>query len=236
MKKTMFPAGERGYANHGWLKSHHTFSFANYHNPNRMSFGALRVLNDDNVAPGMGFSKHRHDNMEIVSIPLSGSLLHEDSEGNKAVINHGDIQIMSAGSGIFHSEKNNSSKEEVKFFQIWVFTKFENIKPNYDQKTFLVENRQNKLQVVVSPDSADGGVHINQDTVFYLGNFDEGRNFTFKKKFSENRIFLMVLEGGVEIEGENLSRRDAIGFTETDSVEFKSTVTGTQLLVIEVPE
>jgi redox-sensitive bicupin YhaK (pirin superfamily) len=236
MKKILFPANDRGFANHGWLKSYHTFSFANFHNPNRMNFGALRVVNDDNVAASMGFGRHQHANMEIVSIPLSGSLQHEDSEGNKAVINHGDIQIMSAGTGIFHAEKNNSNSEEVKFFQIWVFPKFENIKPNYDQKTFLAADRHNKFQIVVSPDNADGGVHINQESVFYLGNFDKDSLVTFKKKFDENSVFLMVIEGEIDVAGEKLNRRDAIGISDFEKIDIKSLTENTQLLVIEVPE
>lgn len=236
MKKILFPANDRGFANHGWLKSYHTFSFANYHNPNKMNYGALRVVNDDNVAASMGFGRHQHANMEIVSIPLSGSLQHEDSEGNKAVINHGDVQIMSAGTGIFHAEKNNSNAEEVKFFQIWVFPKFENIKPNYDQKTFLAADRHNKFQIVVSPDSADGGVHINQDAVFYLANFDKDSMVSFKKKFDKNSIFLMVIEGEIEAAGEKLNRRDAIGLSDFDEIDIKSLTENTQLLVIEVPE
>jgi quercetin 2,3-dioxygenase len=236
MKMTLFLASERGFANHGWLKSFHTFSFANYHNAEKMHFGALRVLNDDIVSGGMGFGKHRHDNMEIVSIPLSGALQHEDSEGNKTIINHGDVQIMSAGTGIFHSEKNNSHEKEVKFLQIWVFPKAENIKPNYDQKTFLAADRHNKFQIIVSPDATHGGVHINQDAVFYLANFDENFKATFIKKFANNNLFLMVLEGEITIADKKLSNRDAIGISDFDEITFESLAQNSQLLLIEIPQ
>ncbi len=236
MKKELFKAKDRGYANHGWLKSHHTFSFANFYDPKREHFGALRVVNDDTVAGGMGFSKHRHDNMEIISIPLAGALQHEDSEGNKTVIKQGEVQIMSAGTGIFHSEKNNSHSEEVQFFQIWVFPKLANILPRYDQKLFDMAGRTNKFQIVVSPDFADGGVIINQDAVFYLGYFEENITTVFKKKFENNLIFIMVIEGEVEIENERLLKRDAIGLSDFTEIEIKSVINNTTLLVIEVPK
>lgn len=236
MKKILFPASERGSANHGWLKANHTFSFGSYYDPQKVHFGALRVLNDDTVAPAMGFSKHPHDNMEIVTIPLSGALKHADSEGNSEIIYAGDVQHMSAGTGIYHSEINASRDEEVKLFQIWLFPKFKNIAPAYHQKTFDIADRKNKFQLVVSPDEADNVVLIRQDAAFYLGNFDQNFETTFTKKFPENRIFLMVIEGKIEVADEILGRRDAIGLWELNELKIKSVEENTQLLLMEVPE
>ena len=173
-RTVLHPANTRGHANHGWLNSFHTFSFAGYNNPERMHFGALRVLNDDSVAGGMGFSKHPHDNMEIISIPLSGDLEHQDSMGNKTVIRQNDVQVMSAGTGVAHSEKNHNQQQEVKFLQIWVFPNKRGIKPNYGQQTFAPEARHNQLLQVVSPDGDGTNPHIQQDAWFHIGNFDEG--------------------------------------------------------------
>lgn len=235
MKKTIYKANERGYANHGWLKANHTFSFANYYEPKKVNFGALRVLNDDTVAPGMGFSKHPHDNMEIVTIPLSGALKHEDSAGNSEIIYHGDVQHMTAGTGIYHSEKNASHSEEVKLFQIWIFPKERNIAPAYHQKSFAVANRQNKFQIVVSPDPADDAVYIHQDAMFYLGDFDENKEISFQKRFEKNGIFLMVIEGEVEVAEEKLNRRDAIGLEQVNDLKILSLAPNTQLLLMEIP-
>lgn len=236
MEKILFPASERGSANHGWLKANHTFSFGGYYDPKKVNFGALRVLNDDTVSGGMGFSKHRHDNMEIVTIPLSGALKHSDSEGNSEVIYSGDVQHMSAGTGIFHAEMNANSHEEVKLFQIWIFPKYENIAPAYHQKSFKKEDRINKFQLVVSPDEADNVVIIRQDAAFYLGDFEENFEINFSKKFPENKIFLMVIEGKIETEGETLGRRDAIGLSNINELKIKSLEANTQLLLMEVPE
>jgi quercetin 2,3-dioxygenase len=188
MEKILFPANERGSANHGWLKANHTFSFGSYYDPQKMNFGAMRVLNDDTVAPGMGFSKHPHDNMEIVTIPLEGDLKHADSEGNTEIIRAGDVQHMSAGTGIYHSETNANRDLEVKLFQIWFFPKYKNIQPEYHQKSFDISDRKNKFQLVVSPDEADDVVLIRQDVAIYLGNFDENEQVNFQKKFPENGI------------------------------------------------
>ncbi len=211
MNKIIHKADSRGYADHGWLQSFHSFSFANYHNPEKVRFGLLRVLNDDIVAPGMGFGTHPHDNMEIVTIPLKGELAHQDSTGNKEVIKAGEVQIMSAGSGLTHSEFNNSKKEFVNLFQIWVFPKEKNITPRYDQKIFDPEERKNKFQIVVSPDEKDGALWINQDAYFTLGNFDEGNSVKYEIKKNGNGVYIMITEGSAEIDGEVLSRRDAIG-------------------------
>ena len=234
MNKIIHKADSRGYADHGWLQSFHSFSFANYHNPEKVRFGLLRVLNDDIVAPGMGFGTHPHDNMEIVTIPLKGELAHQDSTGNKEVIKAGEIQIMSAGSGLTHSEFNNSKKEFVNLFQIWVFPKEKNITPRYDQKIFDPEERTNKFQTVVSPDEKDGALWINQDAYFTLGNFDEGNSVKYEIKKNGNGVYIMITEGSAEIDGEVLSRRDAIGLSDLSSVEIKL-LAKSELLLIEVP-
>lgn len=234
MNKIIHKADSRGYADHGWLQSFHSFSFANYHNPEKVRFGLLRVLNDDIVAPGMGFGTHPHDNMEIVTIPLKGELAHQDSTGNKEVIKAGEIQIMSAGSGLTHSEFNNSKKEFVNLFQIWVFPKEKNITPRYDQKIFDSEERKNKFQTVVSPDEKNGSLWINQDAFFTLGNFDEGNSVKYEIKKNGNGVYIMITEGSAEIDGEVLSRRDAIGLSDLSSVEIKL-LAKSELLLIEVP-
>ncbi len=236
MPKILFPSSERGHANHGWLNANHTFSFGNYYDPKKVNFGALRVLNDDTVAARMGFSKHRHDNMEIVTIPLAGALKHADSEGNSEIIYNGDVQHMSAGTGIYHSEMNANSDQEVKLFQIWIFPKHKNIPPAYNQKSFKIEDRQNKFQLIVSPNVVDNVVMINQDAAFYLGNFDENFEVSFQKKFLNNYLFLMVIEGKIEVTNETLGRRDAIGLIEIDNFKIKFLLPNTQLLVIEVPK
>ena len=234
MEKIIHKADSRGYADHGWLQSFHSFSFANYHNPEKVRFGLLRVLNDDTVAPGMGFGTHPHDNMEIVTIPLKGELAHQDSTGNKEVIKAGEIQIMSAGSGLTHSEFNNSKKEFVNLFQIWVFPKEKNITPRYDQKVFDPEERKNKFQIVVSPDEKDRALWINQDAYFTLGNFDEGNSVKYEIKKNGNGVYIMITEGSAEIDREVLSRRDAIGLSDLSSVEIKL-LSKSELLLIEVP-
>jgi redox-sensitive bicupin YhaK (pirin superfamily) len=180
-------AESRGHAHHGWLDSHHTFSFANYYNPERMNFGVLRVLNDDRVSEGMGFGTHPHDNMEIISIPLSGDLEHRDSMGNVAVIKNGDVQVMSAGTGITHSEYNKNLNKAVKFLQIWVFPNKRNVTPRYGQLTLKKEERINRLQQIVSPNQNDAGVWIHQNAWFYLSNLSLGKSLQQNDiKFNEN--------------------------------------------------
>jgi len=233
MKTVLHKAATRGHANHGWLDSHHTFSFANYYDPARMHFGALRVLNDDIVEGGGGFGTHPHNDMEIVSIALKGDLQHKDSMGNVAVIQQNDVQIMSAGTGIYHSEFNKNQDREVNFLQIWVFPKTKGIKPRYDQKTFLPENRRNKLQVVVSPDK-DDAVDINQDAWFYLGNLDAGFETTYTLKQPGNGVYAFVINGDVTIAGEKLNKRDGLGIWEFDTFNITADA-NTELLLIEVP-
>lgn len=233
MKTILHKADERGHVNFGWLDSNHSFSFGHYNDPEKIHFGALRVLNDDVVSGGGGFGTHPHDNMEIVSIPLKGDLQHKDSTGRHAVIKQNDVQIMSAGTGIQHSEKNEHEAEEVRFLQIWVFPKEKNIKPRYDQKTFNPADRLNKLQVVVAPD-LDAAVWINQDAWFSLGNFENGHQETYQLKGKGTGIYAFVLEGTVNIEGQQLSRRDALGISEVSEIKIQAK-TGAEILLIEVP-
>lgn len=235
MKTILHKANTRGHANHGWLNSFHTFSFAGYYDPQRTHFGVLRVLNDDTVAGGMGFGAHPHDNMEIISIPTSGDLEHQDSMGNKQVIKQGDVQVMSAGTGVTHSEKNKNQDKEVKFFQIWVFPNKKNVAPRYDQKNFSAVDKHNKLLTVVSPiGTADGGVQIHQDAWFSLGNLDKDFAVSYQLKNKNNGVYAFVIEGEVTINGEKLSRRDGLGITETDQLNIQAD-TAAELLLMEVP-
>ncbi len=227
-------ADSRGDANHGWLHSKHTFSFANYHNPDRMHFGALRVLNDDTVAPGMGFGTHPHDNMEIISIPLEGDLEHKDSMGNVAVIRNGDIQVMSAGTGIRHSEYNKNKDSVVKFLQIWVYPSKRNVTPRYDQITLKKEDRRNKLQQILSPDPNDAGVWIYQDAWFHLGDFDEGSKVTYRLRKNGNGVYLFNLSGNLLVEGIEINSRDGIGIRDMDSINMEAQ-SRAEFLVMEVP-
>jgi len=235
MKQVLHLAQERGSANHGWLNSHHSFSFANYYNPQKMNFGLLRVLNDDTVAPGMGFGKHPHDNMEIISIPLQGDLEHEDSMGNKAVIREGEIQAMSAGTGIFHSEYNASKSDEVKFLQIWIFPREKDVAPRYDQIVLPDLSKANTLHQVLSPNPDDAGIWVHQDAWFNMGTFDNGASQSYDIKRSNNGVYAFIIDGSFEIEGQKLSKRDALGLWETDTIQFKSLEAGSRLLLIDVP-
>jgi hypothetical protein len=227
-------ADTRGVADHGWLNSKHTFSFANYYNPERMHFGVLRVLNDDAVSPGMGFGTHPHDNMEIISIPLEGDLEHKDSMGNVAVIKEGEVQVMSAGTGITHSEYNKNSDKHVKFLQIWVFPNKKNVKPRYDQISIRNIEKKNEFYQVLSPSPDDQGVWIHQDAWFYLGKFDEQASTTYNLKKDGNGIYFFVLNGEVEVEGQKLSKRDGFGIWNTNQVNFKS-LSESRVLLMEVP-
>ncbi|MEC8885070.1 MAG: pirin family protein, partial [Bacteroidota bacterium] len=208
MKKILHKSETRGDANHGWLHSKHTFSFANYYDPQRMNFGVLRVLNDDKVSGGMGFGTHPHQNMEIISIPLSGDLEHQDSMGNTTVIKEGDIQVMSAGTGVQHSEYNKNKDEEVRFLQIWVIPHTQNVEPRYDQITLKKEDRKNKLQQVLSPNKEDAGVWIHQDAWFNMVDLDADKAVTYDFNLASNGLYLFVLEGSVEVADEKLERRD----------------------------
>ncbi|MFN8291182.1 MAG: pirin family protein [Chitinophagaceae bacterium] len=235
MKTVLHKAGSRGHARHGWLDSWHTFSFGGYYDPERIHFGALRVLNDDTVAGGMGFGTHPHDNMEIISIPTSGDLEHQDSMGNTQVIRQGDVQVMSAGTGVQHSEKNKHRDKEVRFFQIWVFPNKKNVTPRYDQQNFPDTERHNKLLTIVSPlGTGDGGVQLHQDAWFSLGKLDKAFSTSYELKKKTNGVYAFVIEGDVTINGQPLSRRDGLGISETDKLDIVAD-SPAELLLMEVP-
>jgi hypothetical protein len=234
MKTILHKANTRGHANHGWLDSHHTFSFANYYNPERMNFGVLRVLNDDRVAPGRGFGTHPHDNMEIISIPLEGDLEHKDSMGNSAVIRQGDVQVMSAGTGVFHSEYNKNADQEVKFLQIWMFPNKQGVEPRYDQITLDQGKMKNQLHQVLSPNPDDEGVWVHQNAWFHLGHLDAGTTLTYEVKDKTNGVYFFLLEGEATIAGQKLEKRDGFGVWETDSVEITADADA-RILVMDVP-
>ncbi|GAC1379542.1 MAG: pirin family protein [Ginsengibacter sp.] len=234
MGQVIHKAGTRGHANHGWLNSYHTFSFGDYYNPERMNFGVLRVLNDDTVAGGKGFGKHPHDNMEIISIPLEGDLEHQDSMGNDAVIQQGDIQVMSAGTGIFHSEQNKNKDQQVKFLQIWIYPDKKNVTPRYDQFTLNLTDRKNKLQQVLSPNEGELGVWIHQQAWFHIGNLDNGFKTTYNLKKKGNGVYIFVLKGDVNINNELLTTRDGMGIWDVNDLEVTA-VSDCEILIMEVP-
>lgn len=234
MRITVHKAADRGGADHGWLKAKHYFSFGGYHNPEKVHFGLLRVLNDDYIAGGGAFPTHPHDNMEIVTIPFTGALKHKDSSGGEGVIKSGDVQIMSAGTGVQHSEANESKTDPVTLFQVWVFPKERNIKPRYDQRNFGEDGRINNWQIVVSPNESDNALWINQDARFALTKLDAGKTIEHQNAFAGNGIYLVVISGSVEIDGEVLQTRDAAGISGADIFKIKSSE-GAELLAIEVP-
>jgi redox-sensitive bicupin YhaK (pirin superfamily) len=218
MNTVLHRADTRGHANHGWLDTYHTFSFANYHNPERMHFGVLRVLNDDRVAEGRGFGTHPHDNMEIISIPLEGDLEHKDSMGNMAVIKEGDVQVLSAGTGIFHSEYNRNQDSEVKFLQIWVFPNKKQVEPRYDQISVRDIEKENQFYQILSPSKDDQGVWIHQNAWFSLGKFSKQTKADYKLHLSNNGVYVFILEGNANIEGQNLEKRDGFGLWDKDNI------------------
>ena len=234
MKSVFHPSDSRGYANHGWLEARHSFSFASWHQPDRLHFGALRVLNDDIIQGGMGFGTHPHDNMEIVTIPLKGDLEHKDSMGNSAVIREGDIQVMSAGTGVQHSEYNNSPDKEINLFQLWLFPNKQNVKPRYDQLPIRSLHQKNKFFQILSPSANDQGVWIHQDAWMHILDADQGQSFDYVLQSPENGVYLIVIEGEVEVDNKTLFRRDAIGIWETDKLTIK-TKTDAELLLVQVP-
>lgn len=231
--RVIHTAESRGTANHGWLISRHTFSFANYYNPDRIHFGALRVLNDDIVKGGMGFGTHPHDNMEIISIPLSGALAHKDSTGNESIIKTGEVQIMSAGTGIHHSEYNHSKNEEVNFLQIWILPKERNISPRYGQKDFTEALTENKLVTVVSPVKSDA-LWINQDAELTLGNLTKNTNVYHKLQFQGNGFYVFLISGEVNLNGEHLNARDAVGYFDLKEIQIEALM-DSKILIIEIP-
>ena len=234
MKKTAFPAQQRGHADHGWLKTYHSFSFANYFNPECMNFGVLRVLNDDFIAGGGGFGTHPHDNMEIITIPFAGDLEHKDSMGNVGVIRQGDVQVMSAGTGILHSEYNKNADVDVELFQIWVFPNQKNVTPRYDQISIQELQTQNSWYQILSPNPDDQGVWIHQDAWFHLGDFSEATNLDYPLKKEDNGLYIMVIEGSATVAGETLNRRDALGLSEVQNVPFE-VAADSKILLMEIP-
>ncbi len=235
MNSVLHKANTRGDANHGWLQSKHTFSFANYHNPERMHFGVLRVLNDDIVAPGMGFGTHPHQNMEIISIPMAGDLEHKDSMNNVAVIKSGDIQVLSAGTGITHSEYNKNKDEQVKFLQIWVIPNKKNVTPRYDQISLNVKDRNNQFEQVLSPNPEDSGVWIHQDAWFNMTNLDKDKELTYQLNNPEkNGVYVFVLKGDATINNQALNNRDGLGVWDVSQLDIKAD-SNTELLLMEVP-
>lgn len=234
MKTVFHEAKSRGYADHGWLKSHHSFSFAGYFNPDRIHFGTLRVLNDDFVEGGMGFGKHPHKNMEIISIPLEGDLQHGDDMGNSGIIRRGDIQVMSAGRGVIHSEKNENSDRPIKFLQIWIYPDTENVAPRYDQINYLANRVENGFQQVVSPDRDDAGVWIHQQAWFSLGNFRKGLKETYHIHREGNGAYVFVISGEISISAYTLKDRDALGIWDTAGFEIEAKKDA-EFLVMDIP-
>lgn len=234
MKTVLHRSDTRGHADHGWLNTHHSFSFASYHHPERMRFGVLRVLNDDRVAPGRGFGTHPHDNMEIISIPLEGDLEHKDSMGNTSVIREGDLQVMSAGTGIFHSEYNKNPDREVKFLQIWVYPNQKDVEPRYDQISLKEIEQNSAFYQVVSPDREDRGAWIYQEAWFHMGNFEPGDSETYTLKKEGNGVYVFVLEGKLEAAGIPLNKRDGLGIWETSDIPFRFNERS-RVLLMEVP-
>jgi redox-sensitive bicupin YhaK (pirin superfamily) len=224
-------ANTRGVADHGWLKSAHSFSFAGYYNPERINFGALRVLNDDMVTGGMGFGEHPHDNMEIISIPLAGKLQHKDSMGNSGVITAGEIQVMSAGTGIYHSEYNGDA---AKFLQIWLFPNQRNVIPRYDQQKINSANVRNEFIQILSPNADDEGVWIYQNAWFNMAKFDANASKTYHLNLAGNGVYVFVLTGDIIVNGEALSSRDGLGITDTNEITISAT-SEAEFLLMEVP-
>ncbi|NDV69559.1 pirin family protein [Dysgonomonas sp. 25] len=234
MKTDLYRASTRGHFDHGWLDTYHTFSFANYYNPDRIHFGALRVINDDVVAGGEGFGTHPHDNMEIVSIPLYGELEHEDSMGHTEVIHPGEVQVMSAGSGITHSEYNSSKDKPLNFFQIWVFPKIQNVKPRYDQRSFDFDDKGRFIQIV-SPNREDDNLWVYQDVWFSIATLDKDTELEYQIKKKGNGVFAMVIEGDFIVAGTELHRRDGLGISETETVKVRAASDNARILLIDVP-
>jgi redox-sensitive bicupin YhaK (pirin superfamily) len=235
MKNTVLhKANTRGHADHGWLYAYHSFSFASWYNPERVQFGMLRVLNDDTVAAGMGFGTHPHDNMEIITIPLEGDLAHKDSMGNAATIKTGDVQVMSAGTGIQHSEFNPNADQRTKLFQIWVFPKYRNVTPRYQQITLDVTEQKNNFAQILSPNAEDAGVWIYQDAWFYLADFDTNFSKTYSINKEDNGMYVFVISGTITVNGQELETRDGFGIWDFTNIEI-SAVTEAKFLMMEIP-
>ena len=227
-------ADSRGNANHGWLNAYHSFSFGSWYNPDRVQFGVLRVLNDDTIASGMGFGEHGHDNMEIITIPLEGDLAHKDSMGNAETIKTGDVQVMSAGTGIRHSEFNPNADQRTKLFQIWLFPRTKNVTPRYQQITLDVSEQKNNFAQILSPNADDEGVWIHQDAWFHLADFDKGFSKTYELKKEGNGMYVFVISGNLTVDGQELETRDGLGITDFQTLEIKAS-TDAKFLLMEIP-
>ena len=234
MKTILHKADSRGKADHGWLKTNLTFSFADYYDPTRMHFGVLRVLNDDIIAGGTGFGMHPHDNMEIITIMLEGALEHKDSMGNIGVIKPGEIQVMSAGTGIYHSEYNHSKDAPAKLLQIWLFPNKRNVTPRYDQMALELSERKNRWQKIIEPGPVDKGLWIHQNAWFHVGQFDKGEETHYKIQHEGNRAYIFVIEGSVTIEGQQLNHRDGMGVWETNIISLSAT-SDAEVLIMDLP-
>lgn len=234
MKKVFHSADSRGSANHGWLNANHSFSFAHFYHPERMNFGALRVLNDDTIAPGKGFGTHPHDNMEIITIPLKGDLEHKDSMGNIGTIDEGEIQVMSAGTGVYHSEYNKNHDQPINLLQLWVMPKKRDVTPRYDQKSVRELKKDNAFYQVLSPNADDDGMWIHQDAWFHLGQFDRSTSTQYAIKKEGNGVYVFTIEGELEVEGHRLHERDALGVWETKEISFQIKPQS-KILLVEVP-
>ena len=234
MNKVFFSADTRGHADHGWLNANYSFSFGNYFNRDRMNFGALRVLNDDTISPGKGFGYHPHENMEIITIPLKGDLEHKDSMGNLGIINEGEIQVMSAGSGIFHSEFNKNSDKSINLLQLWVLPKRENVEPRYDQCSIQGLRKLNSFYMVLSPHPEDNVMWIHQDAWFHLGDFEKVTSIDYELKREGNGVYIFVIEGNFNVNNQKLNKRDALGVWNTDIISFKAQP-NSRVLLVEVP-
>lgn len=234
MKTVFHSAALRGHADHGWLNAHHSFSFANWYDPSRIHFGMLRVLNDDIVAGGEGFGMHPHNDMEIITIIHEGALEHKDNMGNGSIIKPGDVQVMSAGTGVMHSEFNPLKDEATNLFQIWIFTKEKGIAPSYDQKSFNVADRKNNVQTVASGFKKGDELYIHQNAAISLANLDKNSELKYTLHDKNNGAYIMVINGSLDVEGAKLEKRDAIGVWETENIMLKSDDSA-EIIIIEVP-
>ena len=234
MKTILHTADSRGFADHDWLQTRHTFSFANYYDPSRLHFGVLRVLNDDIIQGGGGFDTHPHDNMEIITIPLSGALAHKDSMGNGSVINSGEIQIMSAGKGIYHSEYNPNDTRETNVLQIWAFPEEQNVEPRYQQLSLDELRRKNEFYQILSPEAGDDGGWIHQKAWFHLGEFDMEKKLSYPIKSEHNGLYVFMIEGKATVAGVELTARDGLGVSETSRVDF-DLAPGSRVLLMDIP-
>lgn len=235
MRTILYKANTRGHANHGWLDTHHTFSFANYYDPERIHFGTLRVINDDYIAGGKGFGMHPHDNMEIITIPLQGGVRHGDNMGNGGVVREGDIQVMSAGTGVMHSEYNADKDQTLNLFQIWIFPDKKNVTPRYEQKRMDYLEHRNKWSELITPTPTDHALWIHQNAWFNIGSFDQGVKAEYKIKAPENGVFAMIIKGRFNISGTELDSRDGLGIWDTDHIDVEALTDDARILLMDVP-